>query len=84
MEEGGWMNARQVDDQEVCELRAEIRRLHGELAMSHSAVRLLLMEVEALREWRETLELNSPQFSRYPRCSFTAAVRSRRVTAFRS
>ena len=56
VEECGWMNTCQVDDPEVGELRAEIRHLHGDLATSHNAVRLLLMEVEALREWRVALE----------------------------
>jgi hypothetical protein len=51
LEEDGWMDASKEG-----ELQAEVRRLRGELAMSHNAVRLLLMEVEALREWRDALE----------------------------
>jgi hypothetical protein len=51
------MEASQVDDPNIGELRAEIRHLHGELAMSHNVVRLLLREVEALREWRQASEL---------------------------
>jgi hypothetical protein len=50
----------QAENPTIDELQAEIRRLRGELAMSHNAVGLLLMEVETMRERSEVLAREAP------------------------
>ena len=59
-----------------------LKRLQKENEGQRKAVSDLTMDTLISAKLRR--ELNSPEFSRHPRSSFSAAVRTRRVTASRS